>query len=58
MSDSLASYLPQDRLRALACGEDLPDRTQGAALLADISGFTPLTEQLTQSSARGAASRN
>ena len=44
----LASYLPQDRLRALARGQDLPDRARGAALFADISGFTPLTEQLTQ----------
>src|SRR5688572_17772431 len=39
-------YLPQDRLRALALDEPLPDRTQGAALFADISGFTPLTESL------------
>jgi class 3 adenylate cyclase len=30
----------------MARGEDLPDRTQGAALFADISGFTPLTETL------------
>jgi class 3 adenylate cyclase len=27
-------------------GEDLPDRMQGVALFADISGFTPLTEAL------------
>ncbi|GAB4579315.1 MAG: adenylate/guanylate cyclase domain-containing protein [Anaerolineales bacterium] len=45
---SLATYLPQDRLRALARGEPLPNRTTGAALFADISGFTPLTEKLTQ----------
>ncbi|NUM47432.1 MAG: AAA family ATPase, partial [Anaerolineales bacterium] len=45
---SLPPYLPQDRLRALARGEPLPDRTGGSALFADISGFTPLTEKLTQ----------
>ena len=45
---SLPPYLPQDRLHALARGEPLPDRTTGAALFADISGFTPLTEKLTQ----------
>lgn len=43
------TYLPQDRLRALARGESLPDRTTGAALFADISGFTALTEALTNS---------
>lgn len=41
-------YLPQDRVRALAKGEALPDRCRGAALFADISGFTPLTEKLTR----------
>jgi adenylate cyclase len=46
MSDNLHTYLPQDRRRALARGESLPDRTNGAALLADISGFTPLTQAL------------
>jgi class 3 adenylate cyclase len=44
----LHSYLPQDRLRALARGEPLPDRASGAALFADISGFTPLTEALSR----------
>jgi adenylate cyclase len=42
----LHTYIPQDRLRALAHGETLPDRTSGAALFADISGFTALTEGL------------
>ncbi len=32
----------------MARGETLPDRTNGAALFADISGFTPLTEALTR----------
>ena len=41
---SLHIYLPQDRLRALARGETLPDRTGGSALFADLSGFTALTE--------------
>lgn len=45
----LGPYLPQDRLRALLRGETLPDRTSGAALFADISGFTPLTEALRES---------
>ena len=42
----LATYLPQDRRRALASGQTLPDRTHGTALFADISGFTALTERL------------
>lgn len=41
-------YLPADRRMALARGVQLPERTHGAALFADISGFTPLTEALTQ----------
>jgi adenylate cyclase len=44
----VASYLPQDRRQALATDLDLPSRAVGAALLADISGFTALTEALTQ----------
>ncbi|HUG34019.1 MAG TPA: adenylate/guanylate cyclase domain-containing protein, partial [Anaerolineales bacterium] len=43
----LHTYIPQDRLRALARGNSLPDRTTGTALFTDISGFTPLTEKLT-----------
>src|SRR6185436_6369111 len=39
-------YLPMDRRQALARGENLPTQSQGAALFADISGFTPLTEAL------------
>ncbi len=46
--NALHTYLPQDRQRALGRGETLPDRASGAALFADISGFTPLTEALTQ----------
>lgn len=45
MLDALA-YIPMDRRHALATGRQLPDRAHGAALFADISGFTPLTEAL------------
>jgi len=48
MTSTLSTYLPQDRRRALAAGQTLPDRTHGAALFADISGFTRLTEALAQ----------
>jgi hypothetical protein len=48
MNQALSTYLAQDRLRALAHYEMLPDHTSGSALFADISGFTPLTEKLTQ----------
>lgn len=41
-----AYYIPMDRRQALAAGQELPEYTQGAALFADISGFTPLTEAL------------
>jgi adenylate cyclase len=41
-------YIPMDRRQALAGRQTLPDRTYGAALFADISGFTPLTEALVQ----------
>ena len=46
---ALYTYLPQDRLHALARNLSLPDRTSGAALFADISGFTTLTESLRES---------
>src|SRR4051812_46583493 len=46
MDTPLEVYLPQDRLRALARGESLPEHTSGVALFADIAGFTPLTEAL------------
>ncbi len=42
----LRIYLPQDRLRAFANHTPLSDRTSGAALFTDISGFTALTEAL------------
>ena len=46
MADNLSIYIPMDRRLALASRKVLPDRTQGTALFADISGFTPLTEAL------------
>lgn len=42
------AYIPTDRRLALAAGQELPERCAGAALFADISGFTPLTEALVQ----------
>ena len=56
--NNLHTYLPQDRQRALSRAEILPDHATGAALFADISGFTPLTETLTNSLAHGAASKS
>ena len=47
-SEPLTIYMPMDRCQALARGETLPDRATGAALFADISGFTPLTGALAQ----------
>ena len=44
--DNPEAYIAGDRRRALAAGTELPDRVHGAALFADISGFTPLTEAL------------
>ena len=44
--EALSAYLAMDRRLALARGVALPERSQGAALFADISGFTPLTETL------------
>ncbi|MEP7208584.1 MAG: tetratricopeptide repeat protein [Casimicrobiaceae bacterium] len=45
-AESPEAYIPGDRRRSLASGTALPDRVRGAALFADISGFTPLTEAL------------
>ena len=44
--DNPEAYIPSDRRRALAAGVQMPDRVEGAAVFADISGFTPLTEAL------------
>jgi predicted ATPase/class 3 adenylate cyclase len=45
---NLCVYIPQDRLRALVYGLVLPNHARGAAMFADISGFTPLAEELVQ----------
>ncbi|HET9680538.1 MAG TPA: AAA family ATPase [Candidatus Limnocylindrales bacterium] len=45
-ADQPEAYIARDRRRALSVGRELPDRVRGAALFADISGFTPLTEAL------------
>ena len=44
--DNPQAYIPGDRRRALARGEDLPLQSSGAAMFVDISGFTSLTEAL------------
>lgn len=45
-TETLTTFIPIDRCYAIAHGIDLPDQTCGAALVADISGFTLLTETL------------
>ncbi len=40
------AFIAGDRRRALALGRPMADRVSGTALMADISGFTPLTEAL------------
>src|SRR4051794_2715180 len=42
----LSSSIPIDRRHALVEGRDLPDRTTGAAVLADLSGYSALTSAL------------
>jgi class 3 adenylate cyclase/tetratricopeptide (TPR) repeat protein len=44
--DDPEAYIARDRRQALAGHESMPDHVTGAALFADISGFTPLTEAL------------
>lgn len=41
-----SAYLASDRRQAMAQNLELPQQAVGAALIADISGFTPLTESL------------
>ena len=45
-TDEPEAYIARDRRRALADRVEMPDRVEGSALFADISGFTPLTEAL------------
>src|SRR4029453_18662890 len=44
--DEPEAYIARDRRWTLATHRDMPDRVEGSALFADISGFTPLTEAL------------
>lgn len=44
----LGPYLPTDRFRALLAGRDLEEHATGAAMIVDISGFTPLTVKLVE----------
>ena len=48
LAQAASVYIPAEWRQALARGEVLPERTSGAAVLADISGFTSLTEVLTE----------
>jgi adenylate cyclase len=48
LAEPLSVHLPMDRRQALAEGATLPERGNGAALFADVSGFTPLTAALAQ----------
>ena len=45
-SKALSAYIPIDRQHAMASSQPLPAQANGAALFADISGFTPLAEAL------------
>ena len=54
----LIGYLPIDRRVGLASGRPLPAAATGAALFADIAGFTLLSRELTREyGARGGAQR-
>ena len=44
--DNADAHIAGDRRRALAMGSEIHHAVHGAALFADISGFTPLTEAL------------
>ena len=45
-TQTAAAYMPIDRRLALVKEQTLPEKTRGAALFADISGFVPLTSAL------------
>jgi GAF domain-containing protein len=47
-AETLGVYMPIDRRHALTANRKLPEHVRGAALFADISGFTSLTEALAQ----------
>jgi class 3 adenylate cyclase/tetratricopeptide (TPR) repeat protein len=39
-------FIAMDRRQVISLSQELPERAHGAVLLADLSGFTPLTERL------------
>ncbi|NJM07548.1 hypothetical protein HC891_17240 [Candidatus Gracilibacteria bacterium] len=45
----MAVYMAADRLRAASQSVELPETAFGAALIFDISGFTPLTDAFARS---------
>jgi len=47
-TQTAAAYVPIDRRHALIVGQALPEKTHGAVLFADISGFVPLTSALAE----------
>ena len=49
-------FLPTDRFRALLSGRELPTTANGAALLVDMSGFTPLAASLVTTHGQSRAS--
>jgi class 3 adenylate cyclase/tetratricopeptide (TPR) repeat protein len=46
MANDLSAYIPIDRRHSLAHGKELAERATGAALFADVVGFTVLAEAL------------
>ncbi len=48
MTETPSAYIPMDRRQALLHDQPVPEYTRGAALFADISGFTALTEALVE----------
>lgn len=48
MATPYSAYIATDRRTALAVGIELPQRVTGAALYADVSGFSPLTRVLAE----------
>src|SRR5258708_37248860 len=45
-SETVAIYIPMDRRQAFAHGTTLPEYAHGAALFADVYGFTAATESV------------
>jgi hypothetical protein len=56
--ETLGVSIPMYRRMALAGGQGLPEQAIDAALFADISGFTPLAQVLTDQFGRRRAQKN